>query len=293
MKRVAEFALIMSMTLLAFGRASSQAVHVSGANADSTATSRSSVSKGQVRMPPLPSGNSTILGGAIADVDPVLDRFTLRIVGEKPMRILYDERTQVFLNGDRIPLNQLRSSEHASVQTTLDGTSVFAISVHILSQLHQGDYRGEITSFDPSTGDLELVSGKGGASVRIRVTSDTKIERTGQSSISSTESGPADLQRGTLVAIQFDPDGKGRGLATHIALLATPGARLVFSGNLIALDMRAGSMMLLDRRDNRSYRLAFDPGTMALPQNLHAGQSVRVTAEYDGTRYLAQDVSPY
>ena len=67
-------------------------------------------------MPPLPRGKSTILGGAIRDVDPVLDRFTLRIVGEKPIRILFDERTQVFLDGKKIPLRELRPSSHASVE---------------------------------------------------------------------------------------------------------------------------------------------------------------------------------
>ena len=83
-------------------------------------------------IPPLPAGKSTILGGAIRDVDPVLDRFTLRIVGEKPLKILFDERTQVFVDGKKTPLRDLHASEHASIQTTLDGTSIFAISVHIL-----------------------------------------------------------------------------------------------------------------------------------------------------------------
>src|SRR5215469_13878163 len=117
--------------------ADAQQKDVSAADPDFTAGSLSVI-------PDLPHGKSTILGGAIRDVDPVLDRFTLNIMGEKPMRILFDERTQLFLDGKKIPLRDLHAAQHASVQTTLDGTSVFAISVHILSQLQQGDYRGAV-----------------------------------------------------------------------------------------------------------------------------------------------------
>lgn len=290
MKRITEFALLGSVMLSVTGFAVGQATEIAGADKDASPTS---ASRSLLRMPALPSGTSTILGGSIRDVDPVLDRFTLGIVGEKPMKILFDERTQIFLDGKRIPLNQLRPSEHASVQTTLDGTSVFAISVHILSQLQQGEYQGEVVSYDPNTGDLELVSGRGGQPIRIRVTSDTKFDRTGQGSFASAQSGPADLQRGSLVSMQFNPDGKGRGSATRITLIAMPGAKFVFSGNLVALDLHAGSMMLLDPRDNHNYQIDFNPGSISSIRNIQPGQRVRISAEYDGTRYLAQDVTAY
>ena len=270
--------------------AAAQLSMVVDSEADRTATARSKESTG---LPPLPGGTSTIMGGAIRDVDPVLDRFTLEIAGAKPMRILFDERTQIFLDGKRISLNQLQPSEHASVQTTLDGTSVFAISVHILSQLQVGDYQGEIVGYDPTTGNLDLVRGRGGDLIRIRVTSETKIERKGQSSFTLAQSGPSDLRQGALVSVEFEPDGRGRGSARHITLLAMPGSKFVFSGSLISLDMHTGSMILLDPRDNRSYQIAFNPGSISTIQNVHSGQRVRITAEYDGTQYVAQDVTPY
>jgi hypothetical protein len=244
-------------------------------------------------IPPLPLGKSTILGGAIGDVDPVLDRFTLRIVGEKPLKILFDERTQVFVDGKKTPLRDLHASEHASIQTTLDGTSIFAISVHILSQAQQGDYRGEVLSYDPSTGDLRLVGGHRGEPIRVTVSSGTKFSRKGQGSFTSAQSGPSDLQRGALVSIQFEPDGKGRGSAINVTILATPGSQFVFSGNLVTLDMHAGTMVVLDPRDDQSYQIEFNSGTMASLPNVHTGQRVRVSAEYDGTRYLAHDVAAY
>ena len=241
---------------------------------------------------PLPAGTSTILGGSIRDVDPVLDAFTLKINGEKPMRILFDERTQVFLDGKKIPLRELHGAEHASVQTVLDGTSVFALSIHILSRLQQGDYRGEVVSYDPGTGDLEVASGKGGEPVRMHVSSSTRFSRTGQKEFSSEPSSAANLQRGALVSIQFEPDGKGHASAQGITFLATPGSRFVFGGKLIALDAHGGTMVLVDPRDNRTYDITFSPSTPGV-QDLRRGDSVQVTAEYDGTRYLAQDVIRY
>ena len=290
MKRFPEFALLGAIAVSMSNYSPAQSQASTFTDADLTATTSA---KDIAAIPPLPRGTSTILGGAIRDVDPVLDRFTLRIVGEKPMKILYDERTQIFLDGKRIPLKQLRSAEHASVQTTLDGTSVFAISVHILSKLQQGDYRGQVVSYDAATGNLELVGGAGGDPIRVRVSSDTKFNRKGQDAFTSAPSSAADLQRGALISLQFEPDGKGRGTATEITLLAVPGSKFVFSGNLIALDLRAGNLILLDPKNDENYQIDFNPGAIPSIQNIHSGQQVRITAEYDGTRYLAQDVTPY
>src|SRR5271165_6578305 len=55
-------------------------------------------------LPPLPGGKSTVLGGSIRGVDPVRDQLVLDVYGEKPMKVLYDERTQIFRDGKRISL---------------------------------------------------------------------------------------------------------------------------------------------------------------------------------------------
>ena len=248
--------------------------------------------KSLTTIPAIPKGTSTILGGSIRDIDPVLDRFTLHIVGEKPMRILYDQRTQVFVDGKRISLDQLHPAEHASVQTTLDGTKVFAISVHILSQLQQGDFSGQVVSYDPGTGNLEVAGDRGGDPIRLRVSSNTTFDRKGQASSASTPAGPGDLQPGSLVSLQFDPDGKGRASATRITVLATPGSSFVFTGNLIALDTHTGTMMVLDPRNEQTYEIKFNPASLSSIQNVHPGEHVRVDAEYDGTRYVASNITP-
>jgi len=289
MKRTFQLAIPLLIFGCAHPYAHGQQKSLPGGDPDLNAASSAAVAS----IPPLPQGRSTILGGSIRNVDPVLDRFTLNIVGEKPMRILFDERTQLFLDGKKMSLRDLHPAEHASVQTTLDGTSVFAISIHILSQLQEGDYTGEVASYNAGTGDLELVSGAGGDPIRVHVSSDTTFARKGQSGFTSAPASVADLERGSLVSIQFAPDGKGRGTATEITFLATPGAQFVFSGNAIALDTHTGIMVLLDPRNNQSYQIAFAPGTISSLQDIHSGQRVRVTAEYNGTQYLAQSVTPY
>ena len=109
-------------------------------------------------LPPLPQGKSTILGGEIYRVDPVMDEFQLKVYGEKPMKIFFDERTEVYRDGKRIPLHDLGPATHASVQTMLDGTIVFAASIHILSTQPEGEYEGRVLSYDAGTGVLNLTT---------------------------------------------------------------------------------------------------------------------------------------
>jgi hypothetical protein len=290
MKRIPELVLLGAAALsLGVARAGAQASEQTPkAGPDPTPTTRL---KSVTTIPSLPKGTSTILGGSIREIDPVLDRFTLNIVGEKPMRILYDQRTQLFVDGKRISLNQFRPAEHASVQTTLDGTSVFAISIHILSRLQQGDYNGQVVSYDPTTGNLEVVGNRGGDPIRLRVSSSTTFERKGQEGSSGTPAGPGDLQPGSLVALEFNPDGKGKGSATRITVLATPGSTFVFTGNLVSLDSRIGTMMVLDPRNDQTYQIHYNPGALASLQNIHPGEHVRVSTRYDGTQYLAENIS--
>jgi hypothetical protein len=148
-------------------------------------------------------------------------------------------------------------------------------------------------SYNSSTGDLELVSGQGGEPVRFTVSNDATFARTGQGSFVASKSGQSDLQKGTLVSIDFEPDGKGRGTVTKVTVLATPGSQFVFSGNLIALDMHNGTMVVLDSTNNQSYQIQFNSNSMASIPDVRPGQRVRVTAEYDGTRYLAHNVIAY
>jgi hypothetical protein len=241
-------------------------------------------------VPPLPKAKSTILGGSIRGVDTVRDQFVLDIYGAKPMKILYDERTQVFNDGKKIPLRNLGPAAHASVQTALDGAQVFAISVHILSALPGGNFEGRVLSYNPDSGVLMLAASASREAFRVLVSPQTSFKRLGQSAFSSIQSGTADLAPGALVSVKFAADNHGRGIAQEVSVLAAPGATFIFAGTLSELDIHTGSLVLVDPRTNQRYTIKFDP-THDPASRLRPGQHVRISADYDGNRYVASEIS--
>ena len=90
----------------------------------------------------------------ISSVDPVTDPLTLKVFGGKRMKILFDERTQVYRDGAKTSLRDLHANDRASVETMLDGTTVFARSIHMLSQAPEGECQGQVLNYDPGTGEL-------------------------------------------------------------------------------------------------------------------------------------------
>lgn len=245
-------------------------------------------------LPPPPAAkDSTIFGGAIRKIDPVRDQFMLDIYGQHPMKVLFDERTQVYRDGVKIPLQDLGPADHASVQTALDGTRIFAISVHILSSIPQGQYRGRVLRFDGSTGELRLDAFPSPQPFTVYVPGNVSIVRKGQAAFTEEGAGRGDLRPGALVNITFN-SGAGRpGVASRIVVLAVPGASFLFSGNIAALDVGSGSLTLVDPRDQKSYRISFMPSAFPSIRSLRIGQQVRIEASYDGVSYLATSITRY
>ncbi len=243
-------------------------------------------------IPPAPSGKSTIFGGKIRDLDLVRDQLTLNVYGQRPMKILFDERTEVYRDGARVHLRDLHPEEQASIQTALDGAKQFAVSIHMLSNPDSGEYEGRVLRFDPGTGELILASGQSREKIKLLVQNGTSIVRKGQEVLSSEHSGPSDLVTGSLVAVKFRAtSGKGDAVASEVAVLAIPGATFVFSGSLSFLDLRSGSLELIDQRDDKNYQVSFDPGSLRTAENLHLGDKVKVIAKYDGIHYVASDIT--
>jgi hypothetical protein len=241
-------------------------------------------------LPSVPKGKSTILGGEIQNVDPVRDRLTLRVFGQRPVKILFDERTHVYLDGKMIPLRDLHSHDHASVQTVLDGTDVFALSIHILSRTPEGEYQGHVLNYNPKTKELTVSAALSHKPLKLLVPIDTPVIRKGKAAPFSVISGRSDLVKGTLVAVKFESDKKGRGIASQITILATPGSAIAISGSLSSLDLHSGLLVLVDPVDEKSYEIFVDFARFPKSQNLHVGDSIRVTATFDGTRYLADAI---
>jgi len=242
-------------------------------------------------IPPAPNGKSTIFGGEIQDLDPVRDQLTLKVYGERPMKILFDERTEIYRDGAKVHLRDLHPEEHASVQTTLDGTKLFAVSIHMLSHSQEGAYEGRVFRFDPGTGELTVASGESRETIKLFVPKDAAFVRKGENAFSSQGAGPSDLVSGSLVAVQFRAGRNGDAVATHVEILAVPGSSFVFSGNLSSLDLHAGVLILVDPRDNRSYQVSFSPQSLPASHSIHLEQSVRVVADYDGTHYVAKEIT--
>jgi hypothetical protein len=243
-------------------------------------------------IPAAPKGTSTIFGGEIRNIDPVRDQLTLAVYGERPMKILFDERTLVYLNGKRIPLHELKREDHASVETTLDGAEIFAVSIHELSNAPEGEYNGKVVSYDSGSGELALSSNGSRDPLKVRVAQDASFVRVGQSGFTATRSGPWDLRSGSLIAIEFGSDNEGRGVADKITVYAVPGAAFAFSGSIASLNLGLGRLVLVDPRDQKSYEISFDAGRTPGARDLHLGERLSVRAEYDGTRYMASEITP-
>ncbi len=71
-------------------------------------------------LPAAPQGKSTVLGGQIVSIDRVRDELMLKVFGQRQTKILFDERTKVYRDGKEMPLRELSSAGHASVETLLD-----------------------------------------------------------------------------------------------------------------------------------------------------------------------------
>jgi hypothetical protein len=230
-----------------------------------------------------------VIGGAIRKVDPVRDQFTIKVFGGRSIKILYDERTQVFRDGVRIPLRDLKADNHASIQTVLDGTNVFAVSIHMLSQSPQGEVQGQVVGFNPVTGVLTVNDPLVREPIRLQVPAGTAVVRADRSS--SPASGPADLRAGTLVAVKFTPGNQGRGVTSQISILAAPGSTFVLSGEISSIDLHAGRLILVDPRDEQSYQISLDPARFPGSHDLHSGSRVTVNADFDGARYVARSIA--
>jgi hypothetical protein len=241
-------------------------------------------------LPPPPKGRSTVEGGTIRSVDPVGDQLVLNVYGTKPMKILFDERTQVYRNGVKAPLGDLHAHDHASVETVLDGTKIFALSIHMLSQAPEGECQGQVLSYDAGTGLLRLTAALSGQPIVLHVPAGTSVVGVGQVKISSSSAGLQDLARGTLISVKFDSSNDGRGVARQISILATPGSSFVFTGNVVSLDLAANRLVLLDPKDDQTYPIVFDPSRFPMSRDLHVGTHVTVTTSFDGSRYVATAV---
>lgn len=236
-------------------------------------------------LPPLPQGKSTVIGGRISNVDRVRDRLIIAVFGGGKIRVFFDERTQVYRDGLRASLHDLSNGEHVSVETVLDGTNLFAPTIHLLTRSGEGQCSGQVLDFDRGRGELVVRDNLSPEPIRLRVSAETAIAREGQA-VSSF----AELRPGALVNVSFRPGSEGRAVARRIAILADPGASFVFTGSVIFLDLHSGLLVMVDPRDSQHYEISFDPSHFPVSRDLHLGTDITVHAGFDGKRYSANEI---
>lgn len=242
-------------------------------------------------LPPLPRGTTTVIGGVIHKVDPVQDQLVLDVFGSQPMKILYDVRTRMYRDGKKIPIDDLRTGDHASVETVLDGDGVFAQSIHMLSQAPTGQCQGQVVNYDPGTRQLTVRDSISQQPVTLAVPANASIARVGQRAFVAANLGTSDLQPGSLVTVQFDANNQGGGVASQITILATPGASFLFTGTIVYLDTHSSLMVVHDPQNDQDYRISFDPALFPVSRDLHEGSRVMVRASFYGSRYVAGSIS--
>lgn len=235
-------------------------------------------------LPPVPRGKATVIGGSIRTVDHLRDELTLNVYGGHPMKIYFDQRTHIFRDGQPASLGDLRPGERISVETLLDGDTIFARSIHSLTQSIDGQCHGQVLSFDAVKRELLIRDGLAPQPIKVQVPAGATIVGEGQQTASRTA-----LSRGALVAVTFRSDGNGRAIANKIDVLATPGSAFVFNGVVSYLDVHRGVLVLADPRDQSHYEISFDPRS-PIHSSLREGQGVTVTAGFNGEHYAAQQI---
>lgn len=146
-------------------------------------------------------------------------------------------------------------------------------------------------NYNPDTRELTVSTVLSREPIKLLVPMNTPILREGHAELSSVHSEPSDLLKGTLISLTFESDRKGRIVASSIAIVASPGSAFVFGGNISSLDMHSGSLILVDPQDDKHYQIFFDSAQLPISHTLHEGDYVRVTATFDGSRYLAGTIT--
>jgi hypothetical protein len=286
------FLAVAILSSVAFAQAMSSAGSKSAQDQGAQPVSRQETAlSGPSDLPPMPRGRSTVIGGAIRGVDRVRDQFTLNIFGGRRLKVLFDARTQVYRDGLKSDLRDLHPGDHVSVETVLEGTSVFARSIHLLSALPEGECEGQVLNYDPVSRELTVRDVLSREPVKLSVPAGTVFARQGQAASASMDVGSSELLKGTLVSVKFHSDNDGQGVVSQIAILATPGTAFVFVGNVVFLDLHSGLLALVDPRDERRYEVFFDSARFPMSREIHEGADVTLTADFDGSRYVARAIT--
>jgi len=286
-------AVMTLLSGLAWAQASSMAPVNPGANIGTESSKQSAAPASDINadpnsllpnVPPVPKGKASLIGGTISSLDRVRDHLVIRPFGGHEMKILFDGRTQIWHNGVKASPLDLKIGEKAYLDTVLDGTSIFAKNIRVVSKGAFGESRGQIVTFDRARSEMTLNDGLTPESFRVRIIPGTKVINDGHETSTNT------LRPGTLVAVEFSPSSDGVVAAQQISILAEPGTAFTFVGRVMFIDMHKGLIALIDPRDKKNYEVHFNPSTVRINGDLRLDSDVTVNAAFDGTHYAASAI---
>jgi hypothetical protein len=249
------------------------------------APSTSKVKDPLAETPMLPKSPITLIGGMVTEVDKVSDRLVVRpFAGKQRMRIDFDARTHIFREGKPATERDLKTGERVYLDTMLDGATLFAKNIWIRKGEGSGNSRGQIVNYDGSTNTLTLRDEVSAEPVDFRLDPSTVILK------GKATGAISDLRSGSLVAVTFDSQQGRSGVVRQVSLLAQPGSLFTFLGKVTFIDLSERVMAINNQSDDKNYQIYFDALPPSVLQGLREGSEAAVSAQFDGSRYIAQKV---
>jgi hypothetical protein len=235
-------------------------------------------------LPSVPRAKATLIGGTLERLDRVRDQVTVRVYGGGRINILFDPRTHVYNGTSEAKIADLKVGERIYLDTILDGSTVFARSIRIKTVLAVGESQGTVVKYRADRGELTIRDAISPTPLRVRITPATQFLQGDQIIPAST------LSEGSLVAVKFGSEGNGHDVAREISVLALPGTRYTFAGQVVHIDLRAGLLVVSSSTDHKTYEIYLDP-SVPPDDNLHTGAVVTVVTNFEGSRYVARSVT--
>lgn len=235
-------------------------------------------------LPPLPRANATLVGGTLQRLDRVRDQITVSIFGGGQVKALIDPRTRVFRGTKEVTIADLHQGERLYLDTILDGSNVFARAIRLKANAAVGESQGVVLRYRPSRNTLTLQDGLSPVPIQVQLAPSTSFMQAGRTVSSSA------LVPGSLVAVTFDSQGNGGDVARQISILAQPGTRYIFSGEIVHIDLRSGLLVLNSSTDHKTYEIYLDPSTTP-DENLHPGSLVTAVTNFEDSHYVVRNLT--
>jgi len=235
-------------------------------------------------LPAVPRKNASLVGGTLEKLDRVRDRLTLRVFGGGRTTALFDPRTRVFRGTKEVTIADLREGQRIYLDTILDGSTIFAKNIRLDAAAALGESRGVIVKYRADQGEFSIQDGIAPFPVRVRLSSSTQFVQGDRMVPAST------LVSGALVDVIFTSEGNGHDTAQKISILALPGTRYVFSGQVVHIDLRTGLLVLNSLTDHKTYEIYLDP-SFPPDDNLQPGSTVTAVTSFQDSRYVTRNLT--